>query len=610
MKAFHFFLPLLCIEYTLLSAQTFVLKTQEAGLAVVKKTNGVAVADYDLDGDLDVYFVAKQQYNENDASTWNRFFRNNGNSTFSDITLEAGVISRVSGQPFNEMGYKFGAAWGDYDNDGYPDVYLTNYGPNLLYRNQGDGTFVDVTASAGVASSASLSHSSAVWWDYDLDGDLDLYVSAWRGPNIMYENNGDGTFADVTAASGLVDRLATWTSIPIDGNNDSLPDLYVVDDFKAPNKFFLNLGNKTFREATQEFGLISRGNGMGVAVGDYNNDGLFDIYVTNISGLELFDNETNPLFTNTGQGSFVDKAAETGVAIAGWGWGTEFFDCDHDGDEDLYAVNGYDFNGDDADTTNFFFQNILDSNIQSFINVTNQCGADGWADGLGLVAFDYDNDGDLDLLVSNAKEEPYLYENQSASQNWLKIELEGVESNRTAFGTIVKVTAGGTSYYRQYDGVDFLGQSAQPLHFGVGDKPMVDEITIRWPRGREEKVLNVAANQLIKIKEGHGLISAVEDSKNDLSPETFELLGNYPNPFNAGTRIEFSLNQPGAVELVITNILGKKVQTIQRHFATSGKQAIHWDATDNQGELLPSGIYFYQVIFQNLSRSGKMLYLK
>ncbi|MCI0696356.1 FG-GAP-like repeat-containing protein [candidate division KSB1 bacterium] len=597
-------------EATKISAQTFLLKTEEAGMSVIKKNNGVAVADYDRDGDLDVYFVANQQYNADDASTWNRFFRNEGNGTFTDVTAVTGVISRVAGQPFNEMGYKFGAAWGDYDNDSYPDIFLTNYGLNELYHNQGDGTFANVTQAAGVGGEAGRSHSSAVWWDYDLDGDLDLYVSAWRGANTMYENNGNGTFTDVTQQSGLINKLATWTSIPLDANNDGLPDLYVVDDFKAPNKFFLNLGNKTFREATQEFGLISPGNGMGVSVGDYNNDGFFDIYVTNISGLAVFDNETNPLFTNTGQGRFVDRAAEMGVAIAGWGWGNEFFDCDHDGDLDLYAVNGFDFNGRAADTSNFFFENIMETGTILFKNISAQCGAGGWADGLGLVVFDYDNDGDLDLLVSNSKQEPYLYENRSHTQNWLKIQLEGTISNRNAFGAVVKLTAGGKNYYRQHDGVSFLGQSIKPLHFGLAEAPMIEEIAVRWPNGNEETVVNVAANQTIKIKEGQGMVTGVKQSAASVMPDEFQLLGNFPNPFNNNTAIKFNLGQPGEIKVVITDVVGREIRTIHTGFSTSGTHVTHWNATDDNGEPVGSGLYFYKVFFQSYSRAGKILYLK
>lgn len=596
-------------EGTALFAQTFVLRTKAAGLAVVEKTNGVAVADYDLDGDLDIYFVARQQYSATDTSTWNCFLRNNGDDTFSDVTLKAGVISRVSGQPFSEVGYKLGAAWGDYDNDGYPDIFLTNYGGNELYRNQGDGTFVNVTASAGVGGNASHIHSSAVWWDYDLDGDLDLYVSAWLGSNVMYENNGDGTFINVTQASGLASSRRTWTSMPIDGNNDGLPDLYVVEDLRAPSKFFVNLGNKTFREAAQEFGLANYGNGMGVAVGDYNNDGFFDIYVTNISGLELFANETNPLFTNTGKGVFVNKAVEMGVSIAGWGWGTAFFDCDHDGDLDLYVVNGFDFNG-ASNTPNIFFENMMDSGKLPFKNATAQSGAEGLADGLGLAVFDYDNDGDMDLLVSNSKEAPYFYENHTPTQNWLKIQLEGVESNRSAFGAIVKVTAAGKSYYRQNDGVGFLCQNLQPLHFGIDKAQIAEKVVVRWPRGNEETIENVKVNQTIKIREGDGMVTGVKSFRNSPAPENFQLLGNYPNPFNGGTAIKFHIPQPGEVTLIVTNVLGQPVRTIKQNYHDAGAKAIRWDGTDEAGAPVGSGIYLYRIYLQNLVRVGKMICLK
>ncbi|MGH7494430.1 MAG: FG-GAP-like repeat-containing protein [bacterium] len=614
MKPVYTTFTILCFANSMLPAQSFVLKTNEAGLSVVKKTNGVAAADYDRDGDVDIYFVANGQYNADDESTWNRFFRNEGRGEFSDVTAEANVISRASGQPFNEMGYKFCAAWGDYDNDGYPDIFLTNYGFNQLYHNQGNGTFVDVTNLADVAGVAGNIHSSAVWWDYDNDGDLDLFVSAWRGKNRMYENKGDGTFANVTEASGLANppgtNTVTWTSMPIDGNNDGLLDLYMVEDFQAPNRFYVNRGDKTFREATREFGLISRGNGMGVAAGDYNNDGFFDIYVTNISGLEVFQTERNPLFTNTGLGSFVDKGAECGVSIAGWGWGTEFFDYDHDGDEDLYVVNGFDFMGNAADTTNFLFENLLNEGNHLFHNGTMPSGAEGRADGLGLVVFDYDNDGDLDLLVSNSKQEPYLYENQTPVQNWLKIELEGVESNRTAFGTVVKVTAAGKNYHRQYDGVDFLGQSILPVHFGIGNASMIDEITIRWPRGRVEKVSNLAANQLVKIREGFGIVTGVAEPPYTSAPETFQLLGSYPNPFNGETLIQFELSRAGKIELLITNVLGQPVHMLTQDFATAGRKAMRWDGRDSAGHALGSGIYYYRIALHNSPQFGKMLYLK
>jgi len=594
-----------------LFAQSFALKTNAAGFSVVEKTNGVAVADYDLDGDLDVYFVARQQFADADPGTWNRFFRNEGNGNFSDITLESGIVTPPSVIEPNMMGSKFGAAWGDYNNDGLPDIYLTNLGINRLYRNQGDGTFTDVTAATGVSGNGVSSYSSALWWDYDIDGDLDLYVSAWQGQNIMYENNGDGTFLNVTDASGLGDTKATWTSTLIDANNDGLMDLYVINDFRARNKLYINLGNKQFQEDALAFGLHDNGDGMGVDVADYNNDGFFDIYVTNITNVAFYE-ETNPLFTNTGAGGFVNLADQMEVAEAGWGWGTEFFDCDHDGDLDLYVVNGFDFNGGEADTSNFFFDNAADFDSLYFVDKSLQTGSGGGADARGLAVFDYDNDGDLDLLVSNVKQKPYLYENQTATQNWLKIQLEGTVSNRSAIGAIVKVVANGQSFHEQHDGVNFLGQSLQPLHFGLGDAQIAEEIVIRWPSGGEERVFNVAVNRSIRIRENSGIVTGIGDPETlgSAPPETFRLIGNFPNPFNGETHIAFNIPRPGEMNLIISDVLGKEIRNIHQQFSTAGENEIKWDGTDNRGIPASSGIYLYQLIFEGVQQSGKMLYAR
>ena len=602
----RFFTVLLFLQFIFsayLAAQDFVLKTYETGLFLVSKTNGVAVADYDLDGDLDIYFVAIQQYDPEDETTWNRLFRNNGDGTFSDVTVEAGVLSKVNGHSWSAMGNKFGAAWGDYDNDGYSDLFLTNVGENELYHNQGDGTFINVTEPAGVVGDSTNHNSSAVWWDYDLDGDLDLYISAWIGLNRMYENIGDGTFLDVTESTALGDSGRTWTSLPFDGNNDGLLDLYVVNDFGA-NKFYVNLGNKSFGEATAEFGLEDAGHGMGVTLGDYDNNGFFDIYLTNIEGLNPAT--PNPLFTNTGHSYFINKSTLLGVSEAGWAWGTEFFDCDHDGDQDLYVVNGFKI----EPGKNYFFLNALDVGRATFPNKSVQSGTDGEAEARGLIVFDYDDDGDLDLLVSNFREQPYLYENQTVSKNWLKIKLEGTHSNRNAFGAIVRVSANGKTCHRNHDGVDFLGQSIKPLHFGLGEALMAEEIVVQWPNGTEEKIFDVSVNQTIKIKEGLGLITGVQSTSSFSAPKEFQLLGNFPNPFNGSTVIEFALPQKGTVRVIISNLLGQEVKTIRETFLKPGRHRILWDGTNQSGNFMSSGFYMYRIVYQNFYQTGKMLYLR
>jgi len=292
------------------NAQFFSDKSDISGVSIVINSNGAAVADYDLDGDLDIYFVSADYYNASNEKTWNRLMRNDGNGKFVDVASEAGVLSTLKLNKFGIMGEKFSGAWGDYNSDGYPDLYVTNLGANELYHNNGDGTFNNIALQAGVRGPGSQTTSSAFWWDYDLDGDLDIYVCSWTSANIAYKNNGDGTFSDVTESLGLGDENASLSAMPFDANNDNLVDLYVVNDY-GWNKFYLNNGNGSFTELTEQFGLADSGNGMGVAIGDYNNDGFFDIFTTNISYL---DDTPNALFKNTGLASFENHGVESG----GW----------------------------------------------------------------------------------------------------------------------------------------------------------------------------------------------------------------------------------------------------------------------------------------------------
>ena len=582
-------------------AQKFVEKTTASGLDHSVHTNGVSVADYDLDGDLDVFFVATAQYDSTDTTTFNRFYRNNGDGTFTDITVQSGLRQEISGRPFGGMGNKFGAAWGDYDNDGYPDLCLTNIGPEKLFHNNGDGTFTDVTATAGIAGTGNDTDTSVMWWDYNQDGYLDLYISAWIGQNRMYKNLGNGTFQDVTLQAGLVDTSRTWTAIPIDGNNDGIPDLYEVNDY-MPNRFLIHRGDGTFVDSTAAYGLGDPGNGMGVTVGDYNNDSYFDIYLTNISSAFLC-----PLYTNTGHGSFVDENIQMGVGDTGWAWGTEFFDYDNDGDLDLYAANGNVIEY----GNNFLFANRLEeTGTVSFEDVSAISGADGSNEARGLVVFDYDNDGDLDLLVANWWKPPYLYENQSVTGNWLKVNLQGTTSNRTAYGAILRVTANGKSFYRQYDGVDFLGQSVQPIHFGLGNINTVDELSVRWPNGVEEIYQNIPVNQTISLTEGAGTVTAIHLPQNNSVEKTFQLRDNYPNPFNGGTTIQFNLPATGPVKLAIFNSLGQRIRSETISSGKPGINKFRWDGKDARGRDVSSGYYFYQVTFRNSSKTGKMLYMK
>lgn len=577
-------------------AQNFELTTVAAGLAEnnSRDHNGISVADYDMDGDLDVYIVAFRQYDPDRPNTWNRLYRNDGSGQFTDVTEAAGVLSKIRGYNLGGMGNKFGASWGDYDNDGDPDLFLTSIGPEILFRNEGDGTFVNATEEAGLTQVDDNHSSSSVWWDYDQDGDLDLYISAWAGTtsaNFLYENDGAGKFIDVTETAGLGDTGRTWTSIPLDANNDGLTDLYVVNDF-GPNKFYVNQGDKTFLEATAAFGLEDEGHGMGVTVGDYNNDGFFDIYLTNIA--EYYP---NPLFLNNGDGTFTELGERMGVHDAGWAWGTEFFDCDNDGDLDLYAANGYLI---DQGTNHFFVNGLIENNYPHFLNQSEESGADGEAEARGLVVFDYDDDGDLDVMVANWGEAPSLYTNQSQALNWLKVDLKGTESNTNAFGATLRVSVGNKTFYRHNDGVEFLGQSIQPVHFGVGYATQIDELTITWPTGKEESYYNIPANQTISIVEGQQTATSNEDPTAPGAVQTFELYSAYPNPFTDATAVSFYLPHAGAVDLTVYNILGQEVMTARKSFAGEGR----YEMKLNASELGNNGMYIYRLRWEDSVKTG------
>jgi hypothetical protein len=502
---------------------------------------GAAFLDYDNDGWLDIYLVngAPLVDPKPEVMPTNRLYRNNGDGTFTDVTEEAGV---------GHTSYGIGCTVGDYNNDGYLDMYITNYGPNVLYRNNGDGTFTDVAEEAGVA--CPLLSTGSAFLDYDNDGDLDLFVAnyvkwsvetdrpcyfkgvrAYCNPKIypgthdvLYRNNGDGTFTDVSEEAGILSVMPNrGLGVTVgDYNNDGYQDFYVANDMDQ-NYLFKNNGDGTF----EEVGLISGAGyseagkaeaGMGTDFGDYDNDGFLDLTVGN------FQNETVTLYHNDGGEFFTDVTYMAGVGEKTYlplTWGIIFFDYDNDGFKDIFAANGHiQDNVSDFDKLATYEQpNQLFRNKGNgrFEDVSLSSGP-----GLGIVKVsrslalgDYDNDGDIDILVTNWNGSVDLLRNDGGNKNnWIKVKTVGVKSNRFGIGARVKVVAGGLTQVEEVQtGGGFAGSHDLRVHFGLGKAEKVDLIEIRWPSGLVQTVRDIEANQLIVAVEGESVTTKKLEGK-------------------------------------------------------------------------------------------------
>lgn len=493
---------------------------------------GVALFDYDRDGRVDVYFLngAPLEGTSIDVAPTNALYRNDGDFKFTDVTGEAGV---------GDTGFGLGVAIGDYDNDGYLDIYVNNSGPNVLYRNNGDGTFTDVTNDAGVAG-GDLAGAGANFLDIDKDGDLDLfaanyvawsyeahvgrYFGAWmvypgprdydRMPNVLFRNDGDGTFADVTEASGIASHVgAGMGTVAADCDNDGDTDIIVANDDWG-NFLFQNDGTGKFTETGLVSGVAYDINGapqssMGVACADYNNDGWLDLQMTS------YQTELATLYENI-QGEFFDDVTRATGAGAGTlvdvTWGNGFSDFDNDGDRDLFIACGHVNDNVEkfSDVVKYAAPNILLMNTGDgkFTNVSDQCG-----DGLAVArvsrgaAFDdLDNDGDIDVVILNSRRKPTILRNDSAEGNhWILIRLRGVKSNRDGVGAHVHVVAGDLRQMAEvHSGQGYQSHYGMRLHFGLGKRERIDRIEIQWIGGGMDVVENVPTDRLITITEGKG----------------------------------------------------------------------------------------------------------
>ena len=513
LKSIYFRFKYLCISCIILIsnviyAQSFERIETIAGFGVLEENNGVAVADYDGDLDLDVFVVAKGKEKIGREKSYSKLFRNNNNGSFTDVTVEAGLVNLFIGdedviESNGVDGFKMNVSWGDFNNDGFPDIFFTYVNKIQLFQNLGDGTFTEVTEAVGINSENGCFNTGATWVDYNNDSFLDVFICNWGNcnGNILYKNNGNGTFQNVSELISLADTtIASFAMLPFDVNNDGWLDFYVTNDFTKPNSLFINQNGGGFREQAADFGLDSKMDDMGISRSDFDNDGDFDLFITGIS--------ENALLENDGSNHFFENSNQYNITETGWGWGNTFADFDLDGDEDLFIVNGFKLG---LPEQNAYFKNLFVEGDKGFLNNTNQLGFSEMTRSVEPLDFDYDNDGDLDLFVSNADQNSFFYENKIISANefselnWVKISLQGTISNRDAIGATVSVTTNKGTYTKYYSGVGYLSQSLKPVHFGLNTASTVDELKIIWPSGLIEKYNNIDVNVTIKAIEGNGI---------------------------------------------------------------------------------------------------------
>jgi len=505
------------------SGERYIVETVTAGLALL---------DYDSDGLIDIYFLngAPLRGAEADTPPRNALYRNEGDWRFTDVTDEAGV---------GDTGFGLGVAAADYDNDGDQDLFVNNYGANVLYRNNGDGTFSEMTEQAGVPGGHKVG-AGACFLDMDADGDLDLYVANYVKftyethklhfkdghpqyvgprdypfePDILYRNDGDGTFTDVSVESGIGQHAGSGMGIVCsDYDNDGDTDVFVLNDVSG-NFMFENDGHGKFEEVGLMVGAAYNGVGdelgsMGIACGDYDNDGWFDFYMTS------YQSELPVLYRNLGNRTLEDVTVATGAGAGAFpyvNWGTALVDFDNDADRDIFMACGHLQDNIDLvdDTSAYEVRNVLLENTGDgkFVDVSSISG-DGMSverSSRGVAFDDLDNDGDIDMVVLNSREESTVLRNRSAKGNhWIQVRLTGVIANRDGVGARVTVASGDLVQVDEVrSGRGYQSHWGTRLHFGLGEHDHIDRIEVRWIGGGVDVIDDVDADQLVTIIEGEG----------------------------------------------------------------------------------------------------------
>lgn len=535
-------------------------RSAAAGIETAGGGHGVAVADYDGDGWEDIYLAASEGRSV--------LLRNLGEGRFEDLTMVAGV--GVAGNAVNPL-------WGDIDNDGDPDLFVgvRSYegDSSRLFLNTGNGKFVDVIDEINLDPVAVI--GSAAFGDYDNDGRIDLFLATRESHDRLYRN-GNGkpaSFQDMTGTSniaGLANAIAmqaTWQDYDKDGDLD----LFAVHDGNLGSRFYQQAGGfPPFSDVSLHAGIQVSRSSMGIAWGDFNNDGWPDAYITNI--------DQGNLFKNNGDGTFEDVTASTGTGLNGMSWGTVFADFDNDGDEDLFIGNTSDFDG----RPSFLYEN----RAGVFVNIASDAGAALSTNTYGVASGDFNNDGRVDLFVADEGGKNKLLINMTpAPGNWVTFKLEGVEHNRMAIGATLRMVAGHHLFFRTVQGGgSYCSQSSTIVHAGLGNVSRIDTLEVDWGGGVKQAFINVPVNKRLEIQEGADI--AVGREKDREVADLFGLKSVYPNPFHTYASIEFMLDRARHTRVKVFDVLGREVATLVDGFLASGQHRFKLS-----GDRLNAGVY-------------------
>ncbi len=554
---------------------------------------GACWGDFNGDGYLDLFVVNNMTSNKN-----NFLYMNNGDGSFTKIT---------SGVAVNDGGSSYGCTCGDYDTDGKLDLCVSNYGENnFLYHGNGDGTFTKITSGAIVNDGGNS--TGCAWGDYDNDGYIDLFVCNRNQPNFLYHNNGNGTFTKITSGSIVTDNSNSGGCAWGDYDNDGYIDLFVANGGPAVNFLYHNNGNGTFTKITTDPIVSESANHTGGSWGDYNNDGYLDLFVT----CGLIGTGYDNLYLNNGNGTFTKITTDPIVTYNHWAGGAGWMDFNNDGYLDMF-VGGY-------DGVNLLFVN---NGNGSFTRIDTGAVVNDGNYKMGAAWGDYNNDGAIDLFVARNNYfggNNVLYKNNGNSNKWINIKCVGMVSNKSGIGAkvFVKAVINSTSIKQMKEisaqtGGSNSGQSGLNAVFGLGNATIIDSIRIKWPSGIIDNYTNVQVNQFVTAVEGETL-SPVE-KKTESIPSTYNLFQNYPNPFNPTTKIKFAIpvsslssdsrGAEGEVKLVVFDLLGRKVATLVNEQLKPGTYEVEWNASG-----FASGIYYYKLHTDEFVQTRKMILIK